>query len=187
MAADPGDLTTLANAKQYLAITDANADALIQQLVTGASAFIQTECSRTFRSMSYEDVCDGRGRDKQTLRNYPVTAVSSVTVDGISIPAATSVVAPGFLFHNRTLMLRHYRFSRGLQNVVVNYTAGFDSTPNDLDLATCELVALKYNERKRQGVTSQTIAGQIIIYKQTDMPPSVQTVLDNYDNKVPLG
>lgn len=186
MGAAPGDLTSLASAKQYLAISDSQADALVQQLITGASAFIQAMASRTFASTDYTDTFDGRGKNKIPLKNYPVTAVSAVTVDGVSIPAATNVLASGFLFDQYTLMLRHYRFSPGMQNIVVEYTAGLATTPADLDLATCELVALKYNERKRQGVTSQTIAGQIIIYKQTDVPPSVQSVIDNYTRRVPV-
>ena len=48
------------------------------------------------------------------LSNYPVSAVSSLTIDGVSIPAAANAQGSGYLFAPTKLVLvGGYRFWRG--------------------------------------------------------------------------
>ena len=66
------------------------------------------------------------------------------------------------------------------QNVAVTYTAGFAATPPEIEQACIELVALRYKERDRIGHVSKGIAGETVTFQQKDMPPDVQTLLDQY-------
>jgi len=46
----------------------------------------------------------------------------------------------GFLFDTRRVLLRGFRFCRGVQNVAISYTAGYASVPLDLKQAGLEIL-----------------------------------------------
>jgi hypothetical protein len=184
-----GDLTTLANVKAYLSpplVTTAD-DALLSRLITAASQFIQTWLNRAIASASYTDTRNGTGGTILFLGNRPVTAVASVTVDGVAIaPSSPPPTGDGYLFDDSAVYLVGHCFSRGAQNVVVQYTAGFAATPPEIEQACIALVALRYKERDRIGQVSKNLGGETVSFQQKDMPADVATVLDQYRNLVPV-
>jgi hypothetical protein len=121
------------------------------------------------------------------LGNPPVTAVTSVKVDGVAIPPAAGPTAAGYSFSPTMLYLRGYAFSRGGRNVEVACNRGWAATPADLERACIELVGLRYKERDRIGQVSQSLgAGQTVAFWVKDMPDSVKTVLVAYKKVVPV-
>jgi len=78
------DLTTLANAKEYLRAGDDD-DALIGNLIDRASAEIETICGRYFNSTSYATWYDGTGDQKLYLDHWPVTAVTRVSSGRLNV------------------------------------------------------------------------------------------------------
>src|SRR5229473_7371977 len=87
-----GDLTTLADVKVWLQTGQnpfpATDDALIQRLITAASQFIQSWLKRQVVSADWFEVRDGTGGQLMVLANSPVTAVLSLSIDGLTIPPA---------------------------------------------------------------------------------------------------
>jgi hypothetical protein len=66
------------------------------------------------------------------LRNRPVTAVSSVTVDGVAIQASSPApTGAGYLFDDSSVYLVGQCFTKGVQNVVIQYSAGGQFRPSD--------------------------------------------------------
>ena len=130
MSTDPSDLTTVADLAAWLGLSSPSEDtqAQLQRLVTAASNWIQQVINRTVRSLAYTETRDGHGGDRMILANGPVSSVSSVTVDGAAIPKATSTTA-GYVATDSFVGLRGYRFTRGIQNVEIVYTAGFAAVP----------------------------------------------------------
>ena len=184
-----GDLTTLANVKAYLSppLATTADDALLSRLITASSQFIQTWLNRTIASTSYTDTRNGTGGTRLFLRNRPVTAVSSVTVDGVSIQASSAVPnGSGYLFDDSSVYLIGYSFTKGAQNVVIQYTAGYAATPPEIEQACIAFVVLRYKERDRIGQVSKNLAGEVVSFQQKDMPLDVATLLDQYRNVVPL-
>lgn len=128
-------LTSLSNAKNWATVGTTNDDALLTRLIASASSFILSYLQRpTLFQNVFNDVYDGVGQRGQMLRNYPVLSVSSVQVDGVTIPAATSATACGYVLDTwdgfppgrpQELSLRGYGFGRGRQNIAVTYTSGF--------------------------------------------------------------
>ena len=55
--------------------------------------------------------------------------------------------------------MRGYVFTRRAQNVVVTYTAGYDTVPPDIAQACIELVCQRYRERTRIGEVSKALGG----------------------------
>lgn len=185
-----GDLTTLADLKSYLSppLTTTADDALLTRLITAASQFIQTWLNRTIASASYTDTRNGTGGARLFLRNRPVTAVSSLTVDGVAIaPSDPPPLGAGYLFDDSAIYLVGGQcFTRGAQNVVVEYTAGFPATPPEIEQACIALVVLRYKERDRIGQASKNLGGETVSFQQKDMPADVATLLDQYRNVVPV-
>lgn len=177
-----GDLTTLANVKSWFSppLTATTDDALLTRLITAASQFIQTWLGQQLAVQTYTETRDGKGGQKLALTNIPVTALSSLTIDGLAIPPAPDALSPGYAFSPTMLYLRGYTFTPGFQNVSVTYTAGYAVTPPEIEQACIELVALRYKERDRIGHVSKGVAGETVTFTQKDMPPDVQSILNQY-------
>ena len=83
------DLTTLADVKAWLQTGQSNFpatdDALLTNLVTAASHYIQTWLNRQIASADYLEVRDGTGGRRMQFACFPVSAVLSLTIDGKAI------------------------------------------------------------------------------------------------------
>lgn len=177
-----GDLTTLANIKSWFSppLTTTSDDVLLTRLVTAASQFIQAWLNRQIASQPYTEMRDGTGGTRLAFANVPVTVVSSLTIDGVAIAPAPDALSPGFVSSPTLLSLQGYAFCRGYGNVVVSYTAGYETTPPEIEQACIELVALRYKERDRIGQVSKNLAGEVVSFAQKDMPADVATLLWQY-------
>ena len=119
-----GDLTTLGDVKAWLktgqaAFPDTD-DTLLTRLITAASRFIQNWLNRPIASADWQEVRDGTGGQRLTFANFPVTAVLSLSIDGLTIPPAPDEggFGAGYVFSPTELALRGYVFTRRPQNVV---------------------------------------------------------------------
>ena len=188
------DLTTLADVKAWLQ-TGANPfpatdDALIQRLVTAASQFIQSWLNRQIAAADWLELRDGTGGQLMVLANSPVTAVLSLSIDGLAIPPAPADGGfdAGYTFTATELALRGYVFTRRPQNVIVTYTAGYATTPPDIAQAAIELVCQRYRERSRIGEVSKALGGgETVSFSQKDMSEDVRTALLPYRLATPAG
>jgi uncharacterized phiE125 gp8 family phage protein len=180
------DITTLANAKQWLAISSDTDDDLLTRLIHAASGFIETYLSRRLCSRTYAEIRDGTGGRVINFREYPVTAVSWVAVNGVSLPLAPDTVTPGYRFTRTQIILQGHRFTQGWGNVSLNYTAGFETIPFDVEQACIELVSWRYNERQHIGQSGKSLEGANVTYSVQDLPPDVKTVLDRYRRVAPV-
>jgi hypothetical protein len=179
MSPDPRDLTTVANLAAWLNLSAPPAD--LQRLVTGVSLWIQNKLNRFIASQSYTETRDGHGGTRMVLGDYPVTAVASVVVDGLTIPPSPGPGQAGWVLANDGVTLRGYTFTtQDVANVVITYTAGYATTPGDLEQACLELAAMRWKERDRIGHQSIAMAGQQTNFIIRDMPPSVATILQQY-------
>ena len=180
------DLTTLANAKQWLGISSDTDDDLLMRLITAVSAFIETYLSRHLGSQDYVESRDGTGAHVMNFREYPATAVAWVAVNGVSILPAPNTVTPGYRFTRTQIILQGHRFTLGYANVSLIYTAGYETAPEDLEQACIELASWRYNERQHIGQSGKSLEGANVTYSVQDLPPDVKTVLDRHRRVVPV-
>ena len=182
-----GDLTTLGEVKAWLqtgqaAFPDTD-DALLTRLITAASQFIQKWLNRTIASADWYEVRDGTGGQRLTFGNFPVTAVLSLSIDGLAIPPAPDDggFGAGYVFSPTELALRGYVFTRRPQNVAITYTAGYPVIRPDIAQACIDLVCLRYRERTRIGEVSRATGGtETVTYSQRDMSEHVKLLLSQY-------
>lgn len=199
MAASSIDLTTIAAAAAYIGGIDGSDPAvndLLQTLVTSASAFAMSYCSRDFRQAAYTDKLNGLGTQRVMLRVAPVQSITSVTIDTVAVPARDGP-GYGYVFDDTGVVYVDgcYAFRRGWQNVVIAYTAGWVTPgqapamsppgtitlPMDMQQAIIETVALKYKaQRNNIGIAARQIAGETISYSQADIPKSAVPVFEFY-------
>lgn len=59
-------------------------------------------------------------------------------------------------------------------------TITYSYTPQEIEQAVIELVALRYRERSRIGENSKSVGGEVVSYNVKDFPDSVKTILNNY-------
>jgi hypothetical protein len=186
-----GDLTAIADLKAWVVINNVADDTLLARLITAVSKRIVTYCSRAFAQAAYTDAYDGKDTLALPFENFPVSAVSSLTIDGTVIPASPAPTSlnpavPGYRFSETMLsLIGCYRFTRGYQNVIVAYTAGYTTIPEDVAQACIEWCAVRYRERDRIGHRSKSIAGETVSFDIGAMPASVKDALRPFVRVVP--
>lgn len=201
MPPGPDDLCVLGDLKAWLNIQTGTEDTLLQNLITRGSLQMLRWMSRDhIVTTSYTENRDGNDALFMLPRNFPLISVSSVMVNGISIPGAADQVSPGYVFDARKIMLRggstafyslgpyssqyQYRFTRGFQNVQLVYQAGYVNVPSDLQQAAIEGFAYIYRRRTHIGEDSNSASGQVTISFSKDiLPQSVLWTLEQYTRK----
>lgn len=184
-----GDLTTLADVKAFIPGYGASAagvtgdDALFASLIASASAFLKSWLNRSVGTATFTQTYSGMGGCALLVDEFPITAIASVTVDGVSVPAG-SVTAPGFYFDSDAIYLNGYAFTRGLANVAVVYTAGYATVPLDIASACVSLVARTYKERTRIGLTSEAAGQQTTAFATWALSPREELILMQYRSVV---
>lgn len=180
------DLTTLAAVKAYGPIAGTELDTLIGALIGRASAAIENFLQAHVLVDDYVDVRNGTGGATMLLRERPVVSVSSVTVDGQSIPAAAAFGEPGWWLEDRMVLLTGYSYTSGTANVRIAYRAGYDTTPADIEQACIETVMLALRRREHIDVSSKSLAGETVSYLTAELTPSARQVLQSYRRVAPL-
>lgn len=184
-----GDLVTLAQAEQWLGVSS-DTNGVIAAIISAVSTSIQQYVSYNFASQDYDRSFDGLGTEHLMLPDRPVTAISLVQIDGHTIPAASGSSWKGYVFSDRRISLRGYKFIRGSQNVRIQYTAGYDQIPADVQTATLMWVKAIYDAKDYGANVESYEAGDTkVAFTQstpvgggfmTAMPPVVNLMLSQY-------
>lgn len=184
-----GDLCSLADVKAWLEIPTATttSDALLTNLITRSSKAIKDWLARDLISASFVEKYSGTGTTQLAVANYPITAISSLKIDGITIPASPAVDGPGYAFKDGIVYLQDYGvFEEGNLNVEISYTAGL-ALPASVEQACIELVGYKYNQKKHIGKKSDnmSVGGMGTTYQEGGFPPEVLAALQPYRKVTP--
>ncbi len=176
-----GDLTSLAAAKDWLGITDDGRDALLTRLVAVASSAIRNALNRpTLAPADYDLVLDGTGTRSVVPRIHPITAVSSVVLDGVAIPAAAGPADAGFRWNDTAVFLTGGAvFSRGRGNLRIALTAG-QPVPAEVEQACLLTVQAMLSSRDLDpNLSSEGTAGYSAGFRETAgaIPPAALRLL----------
>ena len=171
-------LTTLEAARRQLFGNDPeiSADDILNALIASSSAWVEREVGGDLMQATITETIDGDGGTKVRLaRSHswrpgrPTTTVTSVKVDGETIPerpaVSVSYATPsGWVYRNDCVELVGYTFSPGTANVVVVYQAGFATCPTDIEQACLEHIAARYKRRGNEGQASSAGGGDSVSY-----------------------
>lgn len=177
-------LTTVANVKQYLSLTGDTTDDLLSRLIDAASAFVENWLGRQVLQATVTEWQSGNGKEALLLAQSPVVSVESVTVGDQTIRAAATLSEMGWRQTERWLIYQHGHFAKGMKNVRIEYTAGFDVVPADIEQAVIDLVSLRFKERDRIGHISKSLAGETVSYMISDLSAPTRMALQHYKRVV---
>lgn len=182
-----GDLTTLDKVKRDLGIHQSQDDVLLAEWITGASRWIVAYCNQPILAAEHALVLDGRGGSSVFLPYSPVTDVTLVKVGGHSyLPGTPGGSDTGYFFDRRGLLrLRGATFARGTGNVQVTFTAGYLTTPPEMERACTRLVGWRYKEKDRLAHQSKSVGGEVISYQTAAAEEHVIALLDDFKRVVP--
>jgi len=193
-----GEFTTGQKIHDWLKITTAYADmsvaekGIIDGLATSVQDAMEREMGRKIYTAAYTERYNGHGGTELTLKQSPITAVTTLKIDEAVIPAAANSNSSGYMFNDDTISLMQgmnsqyipgfaaSRFARGNRNIYVVYTAGYSTVPTDLQLAAMEQAAYEYVSRQRIGQKSTTVQQQTISFNTEPFLPGVQRTLNRY-------
>lgn len=182
-------LSTIDEIKVYGNVTTAAGDPTLELLLNAASDMVEKYLGYNPLSSSYDTWVNGNGSYLMMLPNRPITAVSKVMVDNVSIPVSSGFPNNGYTFEATSVYLRGYTFSLGRRNVNIGYTAGYadvPSLPHGIRQAVNELVLTKYKSRDWLGHRSKSLAGETVSYDTAEMTKSVKGYLRDYVRVVPV-
>lgn len=182
-------LVTKAEYKQYAGLTSTNDDAKIDLLIPQVSDLVKTLCNNSFNDY-VDDVCvetfEG-GTYWYVLLEGPAIAVQSLeqsTDYGKTYTALSEYSDYSFSKATGTLRSIGKEFSTMPNSYRVTYNAGYETLPQDLKLATLDLIT--YYLRNETAIHSNRAPGgnsvQIEYVTNTKLPAHISRVLDMYCN-----
>jgi hypothetical protein len=177
--------TTLPLVRAYLGLepSQVEEDGFLGILVNEANAWILGELGRDIAENDYVETRNGNGTPILLLEQYPVSAVTSVTLDGEEIPERVDTGDGGWVLIDAppgVLALDGGYWTKGIQNVVIEYTAGYDPIPPDIQGAATEYAAQRYRARDRVGLMSRSVGGESVSYQTLTLPASISSVVERY-------
>ena len=177
------DLTNLANVRSYLGIdvTNTGSDAELTRLIGTVSALIRNLVNRDITTEAYVDKLNGTGSDSIMVPNYPITSISSIVISGVTIAVANYTYDKG-----QIILLNGLTFPKGRLNIVVSYSAGYATIPYDIEQVCIEIVAKKFKQRDRIGLSSKGLAGETTSFDLQDMRSEVRSLLSSYMKVIPV-
>ena len=162
-------LTSLARVKADLDITtvDATRDALLTQIIQGASVQMQDWMSRPIvETTTTGERLDSDGSDTVQTRGYPIISVSALTEDDDALVEDTDYEMTEYDLEAGQIIRisggRPMSWVRGRRVVTLTYTHGYAAVPSSLVDAATALTIVRYfetgkSERGRRGLNSKDV------------------------------
>jgi hypothetical protein len=177
-------IITKADVKLFLDLKTSNDDAILDKLIACAEADAASKIDCSISTVStYTEFFDGdRVGNRLLLKYSPVTAIVAIWdditrafTDDTQIPATNYAIAQGGVVKLDPWIV----FMRGIQNVKVQYQAGYSAIPEDYKKALIFIVMADYMGVKTRinAVADDEIGGKI-----KGLRAQAKDILDGFRN-----
>lgn len=198
-------LTTVARVALEMGITDEAELYRIAQLILDATDMIALYCNRsTFKRQEVVEKFVGNGRNLAFVNHLPIVSISSITMDGVTIPSTDYEIqgsASGGVFHFSGWQDTAYDASplAGMpvaqsrrKMFEITYTGGYilpsvagRDLPRPIEQACLQLVKSMYNQGDNKNIKSEKVDSVYQVeYREEKMnngiPSDVASLLDPY-------
>ena len=172
-------IITASEYKTHRGISGTDYDAILAVIIPSKQAWLERQCGRAFDEVTYTDLAhDGSGSPDLWLKHWPASSVTAVKL--LASDGTTSTVdSSSYRFVNSEFLHRDsgseaaweprtpfgdYKgsvFPEGDGNVLVSFTGGYATMPDDLKELMYQLVDWGLEERGRNPVLGQSADGVI--------------------------
>lgn len=195
-------LTTVQRVKDFLGITVATHDTILERIINQVSDFVENYCDRTFVETAYSnELYDGTGTDKLFLKNFPISSTATFTLQvrtsSQNVSNFDSIDSDLFFIDYTTGILETngWGFYERPQHYRISYTAGYAFKNNaatlvtleslnigDLEFAVWKLVANAFEMRKNtSNVQSESIGDYSVTFRKSTMADQeIKDILNGY-------
>lgn len=178
------DLCVLADVRAWLskAVADTDDDAELTRLCAAVSEDIRQRTGQDITQATYTLTFDGHGNSMLSLPHSPVTAVTSVTIDGAVVSPSTGWGINGWVIdtRNNAIRLRGSVFNAGIQNVVIVFTAGWATVPKDVNDLAIRTVAHRYAQKRWIGQNQRSVDSDVTTFDTSPWPKEASSILSAY-------
>lgn len=157
----PNAVITLNDAKQYLGISGADFDSLIERFINLASDEVERYCNCKFSLQTVADeIHNGDGTPLLTVRHLPIYSLANGLPADLrrrqspSLPwePVTAEITEIFIDPEIPwIELLRGVFPRGAKNISVSYKAGYEIVPGAIQRVVTEMAQMLWNESKQGG------------------------------------
>jgi hypothetical protein len=200
------DLTTVDAVKAYIGNLDSpKYDDLIQKLITAFSRDLTNwSGQKAFGSvLSFTEIYDGNGSFRMYVKNTPIVAIASIQVNGSTLQPSSGYNSSGYFIEQdqKSIAIRQgatgtgfvttypgfgfpYYFAKGIGNIQIQYSAGYNAVPEDLEQAVCQAISIHFMRKNYRDQSSKSFStGQgtgTTSYRDWKVPPEVQQIFNRY-------
>ena len=209
MALQSNAILSIYELKAALKLQETEKEELLEGLINSASDFIEGSLNRRLKTQTYTAVrFDGTG-SKYLFPEFPVTTLTSVVLDETTqtlwLPGDSGEPKDKDVIlldgpdpkWGRWALYRDLKWTKGMLNIKMTYTAGYGATtpanmpamPEDLKQA-CIIIARHWyylQDRQRQGLYSRRMSGESVSYVQTSLPREAVPLLNRYRRHAIVG
>lgn len=186
MATAATTMFSLQTVKDYLGVTGAGDDALLETIADGVSDRIEKAAGRVFVQRTLTEYHDAQGKDRALLHQYPVASVISVKRRASFDSAWETLTAYEIDTRTGWLYLNRENFYSGPRTAEIVYVAGFDvqdgaGLPRDARQLALDFVKYCYDRRKNSAVLAGTVSvGPASMVIVPDLPRDIKDALQRW-------
>ena len=183
------DLINEEDAKRYLGISVDVENDLLRLLIMSITDRVESFLARQVIPRAKTEHLDGGGAVDIGLAMYPVDALTSVEMlndDGTVAETIDVTDGTGDVWLRKeigVLVLKSAVFTRGVRNVKVIYSPGFNPVPNSITWASLSILGRWWRdaENKRgDDIGSSSFEGQSITYLNEALPLKAKAALEPF-------
>ena len=182
----------LSEFKQYARITstDVSDDAVIENIIEGASRLIDNETRRTFYARTETHLYDTPDSDTLYILDDDLLTITTLTNgDGTALTTANYILLPNNATPKWGIKIKSSSTKTWEEDSSGNYeqaisiagTWGWSATaPLDIKEACLEIAMAAYHRFGENTTSESTITAGGVVITPRDIPASARAVLDNY-------
>ena len=179
-------LATLSALKSFLNISGTEADTFLTDCLKYATGIIHRYVGRQIEATDYDEYYDGTASNFVILNEYPIVSVSLLK------SGDTMISSDDYKIYQEKgiIKLTSGYFTRGDQNIQVQYRGGYETVPEELALVCVEIAALIYRDsgvsEGRLGRASLNLREGGTVQYVRRLPEYFQNILKSY-RRVSIG
>lgn len=186
MAVNSNALCSLSDVVEFANIRDDDPvnNTTIENLINEFTSFVHVRCRREqIKSKQYTEYYDGEYPQRLYVNIHPIISISSIYSDADWVWGSDTLIDPAYYrIHNSRsyIIFKDVYLLPYTQNIKITYTAGYSTIPLLLKNVAKEEVTRVFKGRSHLGSQTETTEGTTITYRDWDILPKNNKILDMF-------